>query len=433
VPRFARLHSADGFGFVGMKTRATIVASALFFFLAVAIAVAFALKPMTLTPPSVPVPASLFGMHIHYMVTPKGNDRLTPWPSVQVPAWRLWDARVTWPDIEPNKGQWRFENLDRSVALAEAHHTDVLLTLGLTPRWASARPQEPSGYAPGYAAEPTDIEDWRTFVRTVATRYKGRIHAYEIWNEPNVKRFWTGSIDQLVTLTREASIIIHSIDPQAVVVSPPATGFPGIKWLPEFLSKGGQYVDAIGYHFYLTPKPPEATLQLVDAIKKVMSENGAQDKPLWDTEAGWLPPAQIEPELGAAYLARSYIVLWADGVQRFYWYAWDNHTSVALRTTENDSQTMTPAGQAFATIQNWLVGARMDWCKTDTDQTWQCQLNRDGTLQWIVWNPDRTGPFTIPRSWNAKNVTPLIGDSRRLSGSSLDVGPTPLLVTASSR
>ena len=53
------------------------------------------------------------------------------------------------------------------------------------------------------------------------------------------------------------------VDPQAVVVSPPATGFPGIKWLPEFLSKGGRYVDVIGYHFYLTPRPPEATLQLV--------------------------------------------------------------------------------------------------------------------------------------------------------------------------
>jgi hypothetical protein len=243
-----------------------------------------------------------------------------------------------------------------------------------------------------------------------------------------VKKFWTGSIAQLVTLTREASIIIHGIDPQAIVVSPPATGFPGIKWLPEFLSKGGQYVDVIGYHFYLTPKPPEAALQLVDAIKKVMSDSGVQDKPLWDTEAGWLPPAQVEPETGADYLARSYIVLWADGVQRFYWYAWDNHTSVALQTTDRDNQTLTPAGQAFDTIQNWLVGARMDWCKVDAGQTWQCQLNRDGTLQWIVWNPDGSESFTLPRSWNVKTVTPLIGESRQFSGSTLDVGPTPLLM-----
>ena len=105
--------------------------------------------------------------------------------------WRLWDAKVTWPDLEPGKGQWHFENLDRSVALAEAHHASVLLTLGLTPRWASARPQEPSGYCARVCSRAERIEDWRVFVRTVATRYKGRIHAYEIWNEPNVKKFWT--------------------------------------------------------------------------------------------------------------------------------------------------------------------------------------------------------------------------------------------------
>ena len=122
-----------------------------------------------------------------------GTDRLTPWPSVPIPEWRLWDAKVTWPDLEPGKGQRHFDDLDKSLALAEAHHANVLMTLGLTPRWASARPQEASGYSPGYAAEPKDIEDWRSLVRTVATRYKGRIHAYEIWNEPNVKRFWTGT------------------------------------------------------------------------------------------------------------------------------------------------------------------------------------------------------------------------------------------------
>jgi hypothetical protein len=405
-----------------MKTLPAIAA-------AVILLSAFAPKPVKLTPPSVPVPASLFGMHIHHMVFPYGTERLTPWPSVPVPQWRLWDAKVTWPDLEPAKGQWRFENLDRSLALAEAHHASVLMTLGLTPRWASARPQEPSGYAPGYAAEPRDLEDWRVFVRTVATRYKGRIHAYEVWNEPNVRKFWTGSIDQLADLTREASVIIHGVDPQAIVVSPPATGFPGIKWLPEFLSKAGQYVDVIGYHFYLTPKPPENTLQLVDAIKKAMAENGAQDKPLWDTEAGWLPPAQIDPELGAAYLARSYIVLWADGVQRFYWYAWDNHASVALQTTERDSQTLTPAGRAFGAIQTWLIGARMDWCKTDADSIWTCQLSRGNTSQWIVWNPEQTTTFAVPPAWHVKNIVPLLSDPQPFQGPTVEAGPMPLLLT----
>ncbi len=399
---------------------------------ATALALLFAapVKTITLTPPATPVPPSLFGMHIHHMVSPNGSDPLTPWPSIQVSEWRLWDARVTWPDLEPSKGKWQFENLDRSLALAEAHHAGVLLTLGLTPRWASARPQEPSGYAPGNAAEPSDMNDWRTFVRTVATRYKGRIRAYEIWNEPNVTRFWTGSLEQLIAMTREASIIIHGVDPQAIVVSPPATGFPGLKWLPEFLNMGGnQYVDVIGYHFY-TGKAPEALLQLVDAVKRVMAENGAQDKPLWDTEAGWLRPVPIEsPETGAAYLARTYLLLWAEGVQRFYWYAWDNHVTVSLQTTDADSRTLTPAGRAFATIQEWLVGARMDWCRTDTDEIWQCQLSRQGTQQWIIWNPGGTRAFSVPRAWKVRQVTPLLAAPLPLSGSALDLGPVPVLLT----
>jgi hypothetical protein len=201
---------------------------------------AFAVDQNKLVPPSQQIPPTLFGMHIHRA------GSTTPWPSVPVPARRLWDARVTWPDLEPSKGQWRFGTLDNCLAMAQEHNQDLLMTLGLTPRWASARPQEPSGYQPGFAAEPVDIGDWRAFVTAVTTRYKGRLHYYEIWNEPNLKQFWSGNVDQLLALTREASQIIHNIDPQAIVVSPPATSGYGVKWLTEFLSKGGgQYVDVI--------------------------------------------------------------------------------------------------------------------------------------------------------------------------------------------
>src|ERR1700733_13097967 len=101
-----------------------------------------------LVPPSQPIPPSFFGMHIHHMVTPNRTIPLTPWPSINVPEWRLWDAGVTWPDLEPSRGQWRFGTLDKSVEMAEQHHTEVMLTLGFTPAWASARPQENSGYNP---------------------------------------------------------------------------------------------------------------------------------------------------------------------------------------------------------------------------------------------------------------------------------------------
>ncbi len=378
----------------------------------------------TLTPSKQPIPAVFFGMHIHRA------GSTTAWPSVPVPARRLWDARVTWPDLEPSKGQWRFGTLDNCLAMAQEHNQDLLLTLGLTPRWASARPQEPSGYQPGFAAEPTDIEDWKTFVTTVATRYKGRIHNYEIWNEPNLKQFWSGTTDQLLALTREASQIIRGIDPRALIVSPAATSGYGVKWLSEFLSKGaGQYVDVIGYHFYVSDQPPEAMVDVIEQVEQTMANNGVGAKPLWDTEAGWFKPNPFpSDELAASYLARAFILNWAAGVQRFYWYAWDNH-KMTVETTEADDETLKPAGRAFGTIQKWLVGAHMESCSQDASHTWTCQLDRGSAQQWIMWNPDGKKTIAIPSAWHAKSITPLLEEMHPLIGATLDIGPAPVLVT----
>jgi hypothetical protein len=129
--------------------------------------------------------------------------------------------------LEPRKGEWHFETLDRYVELAERRGVGLLLPLGLSPAWASSRPFEKSIYGPGNAAEPKDIKDWRTYVKAIATRYKGRIRDYEIWNEPNLKRFWAGDVGHMVDLTREASAVIHGIDPGSTVVSPSATNADG--------------------------------------------------------------------------------------------------------------------------------------------------------------------------------------------------------------
>ena len=104
-------------------------------------------------------------------------DARMPWPSVPFGSWRLWDANVTWPFLEPEPGRWNFQLLDRLVDEATAHRTKLLLVLAHSPAWASARPTEASAYKPGYAAEPRQIEDWRHYVRTVVQRYRGRIEA----------------------------------------------------------------------------------------------------------------------------------------------------------------------------------------------------------------------------------------------------------------
>ena len=82
--------------------------------------------------PTLAIPPTYFGLHIH---KPAPNI----WPAVPVGGWRFWDAHAAWPDMEVRRGQWDFSYIDRYMALADQHHTEILFALGLTPRWASSR------------------------------------------------------------------------------------------------------------------------------------------------------------------------------------------------------------------------------------------------------------------------------------------------------
>ena len=381
------------------------------------------------------VPVTLFGMHIHHLGT------YTPWPAVPFGTWRLWDAYVSWPNIEPKKGQWYFDKLDSYVQLAQSHNVEILLPLGLSPTWASARPTEPSAYKPGFAAEPANIEDWKNYVRTVATRYKGLIHYYEIWNEPNESNFYSGTVYQMVLLAREAYKILKEIDPEVTVISPSATPGEqvdlGTPWVEEYLTKGGAaYADIIGFHFYVTPNQPESMLPYISKVKALMAKYGVSSKPLWNTEAGWATPKTFSSEAEAdGFVARSYILNWAAGVNRFYWYAWDDRDWLTLYMTEADFKTLTTSAIAYAQVQQWLVGTRMVACGQNEQGTWIANVIRDGNYSgWIVWNQTQSLNLEIHQNWNVKRMKDLRGNTTDLTGvSQVAIGKAPILIEGTSK
>jgi hypothetical protein len=371
--------------------------------------------PVNLSPPSEPVPQTYFGLHIHRAAT------TTPWPSVPFGSWRLWDAAVNWLKLQPGRGVWQFVTLDRCVELAEKHQVKVILTLGRTPQWASARPDEAAGSrrnpAPGGAAPPKNISDWQNYVRTVVTRYKGRIEAYEIWNEPNLVNYYSGSPEQMVNLAREAYAIIKEVDPAALVVAPSAVGPTGAAWLDQYFKLGGaSYADIIGYHFYMGAAEPELVLERIREVQRVMAKSNI-NKPLWDTENGCCFPVHKSFDSDrekSAYVARLYILDWAAGVGRLYWYSWDNQ-ELSIAFTESDDARTRAAASAYAEIQKWLVGARLRSCGQNNQGIWICQLTRDsGDRAWIVWNPDGRVQFDVPEDWTVNILRELNGDERTL-------------------
>ena len=376
------------------------------------------------------VPYTFFGMHVHFLA--RNDAAKTPWPTVPFGTLRLWDADVVWPRLEPNKGEWHFEKLDKNVNFAKAHNVEILMTLGQSPTWASARPTESSPYSPGAAAEPANIENWKNYVRTVANRFKGRIHYYEIWNEPNWKEFYTGTVEQMVTLAREAYTILKEVDPTIKVVSPSVSTASGIPWLKQYFIKGGAtYVDIIGYHFYVDPSPPEAMLPISNNVRQVMENYGVINKPLWNTEAGWANKSKVfsSDNEAAAYVARSYILNWAAGIDRFYWYAWDDHW-VTLEMTETDNKTLRPAAIAYNEVYKWLVNANVASCGQDSQSTWVAQVTRNnGYNGFIIWNPYKTINFEIPKEWNVKQMRDLTGRTTNMTGASqLTIGMAPILL-----
>jgi Glycosyl hydrolases family 39 len=389
-----------------------------------------------LHPPATTVPATLFGLHIHHAAA------TTPWPSIPFGTWRLWDANVVWANLEPQKGKWDFRTLDKYVSLAEREHVQILMPLGMPPPWASERPKESPTFRPGSAAPPKNMADWDNYVRTLATRYKGQIQSWELWNEPNSEAFYTGSIPQLVALAKAAYTILKQVDPSNELVSPSATyGYKGTSWLDDYLKAGGgNYADIIGYHFYVMSEGPEAMVPLIERVKQVMAQDDAGNKPLWNTETGWYiqsgkaganpsgaRQAGLLPNPAQGYVARAYILSWAAGVSRLYWYDWDSPT---MGLTEPGAKLRKPAGYAYWVTEKWLIGAQMTSCDSDSSGTWVCHIIRDGGYNgYVLWNAGGEKSFAIPQAWNVQNYQGINGNMHALKDpKSIRVGPLPILL-----
>jgi hypothetical protein len=374
--------------------------------------------------PAMPVDAAFFGMHIHRAAAG------TPWPAAPFAGWRLWDAGVSWPQLEPERGKWNFALLDRYAQIAREHHVEIVLTLGLTPAWASTRPEQPSAYGTGNAAEPRQIADWAEYICVVATRYKGVIRYYEIWNEPNVPGTFTGGVPAMLELTRTAYLILKSVDPSIRVISPSATTDEGLPWLDTFLQEGGcHYFDIVGYHFYVTPARPETMIPLIEKVKNILHRDHC-DRPLWNTESGWSEPKQFSSnEEAAGYLMRTYLLSWLMGVQRVYWYAWDNHNWSTLDLTSRSTGAATSAGAAYGVIRSWMLGAVLRHCGRSRTGIWVCELERDSGTSRVAWSDSGEQQLATPTPWDAHAMTSWTGQTS-LTGRQITFGAAPVLLSS---
>jgi hypothetical protein len=194
--------------------------------------------------------------------------------------------------------------------------------LNSTPGWAA------TPGTPALSGHPADPAEYAEFVGIVATRYQGRVSAYEVWNEPNGKVFWDPEpvAAQYTELLKAAYTAIKAADPDAVVVPGSVgavTDYDGwtvesVRFVREMYEAGAAgYFDALSYHPYFYYRPftqggtiPTLPLNQVAAIHDLMVANGDGNKKIWATEYG--QPAGIVSEANQATYIADFLRAWRD-------------------------------------------------------------------------------------------------------------------------
>ncbi len=415
---------------------------------------------MIAAPSGAQVPAEYFGLQATSGVALQPPQWWSnPWPQVTFKSMRLWDTGTGWAQIETSDGVYNWTLFDEWLDDAQQFKVGgVMYTFGKVPQWASSKPNDQTcaaGWGPGECDPPKDLNPdgtgsdqlWQDYVAAIARRSAGRIKYWEIWNEPHNAYYWNGTVAQLVRMAKDARSVILNIDPQAVLLTPPSHG----AFQTDYFAAGGaQYADVITYHGYVNHSGcsgfphAEDELAMIDKVRAVMADYGQSGKPLWDTEVSWGVTASscfYHSHLQAAFLAQLFMLHWSAGVERVFWYQYNNAGSGTLWLQNsdpkhrNDPGIMRRPGKAYNEVYQWMVGATMDGPCAVSGTTWTCHFKRPGGyMAEAVWDTSQTCnrgvcstvDYTTEPQYT--NYLSLYGENLPINGTKVPVGARPILL-----
>jgi polysaccharide biosynthesis protein PslG len=272
-------------------------------------------QPSDVEPTPVPGTAlrrSLLGIQGHFAIQEDERELL-----LDKVAYKLdfgWvKAQADWNRIEYAPGQYSvyLDDLDSFVDGAFNRELKVLLSVVKAPEWARGTPDR--------AGPPTDYNTYYNFLRFLIDRYRGKVQAIEVWNEPNLRHEWANgellSGTAYVGLLAGAYEAIKTTDSSITVISaglaPTGVNNDEAKndrlYFREMYEAGlAQHTDVIGIHPYGWANPPWARccgdaggvpthnndpsfffLNTVEDYRAIQAEFGDSDRRMWATEFGW--------------------------------------------------------------------------------------------------------------------------------------------------
>ena len=200
---------------------------------------------------------------------------------------------VGWAMLQPRAGSydtnWAVPFVQKQIEAAKARGFKVLVTFWRTPDWANG------GRGPLVA--PTDPQTYGDALGHFVKLWKGKVDAWEIWNEPNATEFLVGADPaQYVGLLKAGYRSAKAADPASTIVFG-GTMYVDTDWIRRTYDAGAKgYFDVMAVHPYIGPANagPETpdngnrwTMMHTDALVTLMKNRGDGAMPIWFTEYGW--------------------------------------------------------------------------------------------------------------------------------------------------
>ncbi|EPH43735.1 helix-turn-helix domain-containing protein [Streptomyces aurantiacus] len=365
-------------------------------------------------------------------------------PGFDVGGVRFWESETRWAQVEPERGKFDWEILERSVRGAERKRLPVVFVFGGTPGWAA-----PGGPKTPYpddsrAAPPDDLADWDRFVKAVATRYRSRIGAYELWDSVGAASHYDGKMSTLVEMVRRADLVIERADPDAKVACPSFGKLwepEGRALLEEFVRSGGyEYCDAaaLKLHPRRADGPPEDIIELAVKVEDVFRDHNVAHR-VWNTGPGAEidDGARLSDRRANDYAVRFYLVglyLRKSNVDRMYFYSWGSRGVPLIVQPVGGAPT--EAGRRIGRLHGWLADRRVASCGKGRgvglpDGVFECVFRRgqDGEGPWSAVRWTQRGRADGRLGKGAYLLRRMDGGSERVRpGERVEYGETPVLV-----
>ena len=239
----------------------------------------------------------------------------------------------------------QFKDLDRVVLAAAAVRMPVLPAVLRAPVWARERRNN-------VASPPADNADYANLMTGLVQRYGPGgtlwrenprvqplpIRRWQIWNEANLKAFWSEQpfTRSFLPLLRAARTAVKRADPRAKIV---LGGLVGKSWisLDKFYDGGARgSFDELALHTY-TGRPRDV-LRIVDRVRRRMQRSGDGRVPILLTELTWTSarggtpagthPWDVTPAQQASRVREIYTLLARNrrryNIRETYWFLWSS-------------------------------------------------------------------------------------------------------------